>query len=291
MVFAWTTLGFAALDLARARLKLANTWDPRSLPKVVRPADRLSRVRSMCEAVLGTACTVWLLLLPWAPSLFLGPAAAVVEPTSIWRLVYVPIVLLTATGAVHSLVNFMRPYRTPARSLVRAAVHGGNLLVAAFLLRSGDVVAAKAGATLPGNVPLPQVADMVNFGFRIGFLVVCIVSLIEIVREVYPCAVGAVDIFGRFGARATRERRIGVVCVADTPNAGSSSFITWTARRAGHPCALRRGSPADVSREAVLALCCEPRRSAEIFRFGLLLVMRHRQDVGAAESMAALSPA
>jgi hypothetical protein len=190
MMFAWTTLGFAALDLARARLKLANTWDPRSLPKVVRPADRVSRVRSMCEAVLGTVCTVWLLLLPWAPSLFLGPAAAVVEPTSIWRLVYVPMVLLTATGAVLSLVNFARPYRTPARSLVRAAVHGGNLLVAAFLLRSGDVVAAKAGATLPGSVPLAQVVDIVNFGFRIGFLVVCIVSLIEIVREVYRARSG-----------------------------------------------------------------------------------------------------
>ena len=30
MVFAWTTLGFAALDFAQARLKLPRTWDPRS---------------------------------------------------------------------------------------------------------------------------------------------------------------------------------------------------------------------------------------------------------------------
>ena len=35
MVFAWTTLGFAGLDLAQARIRLSSDWDPRKLPKVV----------------------------------------------------------------------------------------------------------------------------------------------------------------------------------------------------------------------------------------------------------------
>ncbi len=216
MMFAWTTLGFAALDFARARLKLAHKWDPRSLPKVVRQADRVPRVRSMCEFVLGTAGTVWLLLVPWAPSLLLGPAAAVLEPTPIGRLVYVPILLLSAAGAAHSFINFTRPYRTPARSLVRAAIHGGNFLVAAFLLRSGDLVAARSGATLPGDVPLFRGRRHGQFWFSHW-----------LPRRVHrqrrrnrpggvSCMVRAVDIFVRFGGRATRERRVGLDRVRST---------------------------------------------------------------------------
>ena len=67
MVFAWTTLGFAALDFAQSRLKLAHRWDPRSLPKVVKPANLMSRGRSLCEFLLSSASAVWLMLAPWAP--------------------------------------------------------------------------------------------------------------------------------------------------------------------------------------------------------------------------------
>src|SRR5262245_26126365 len=34
MVFAWTTLVFAALDYAQANLRITGSWDPRTLPKV-----------------------------------------------------------------------------------------------------------------------------------------------------------------------------------------------------------------------------------------------------------------
>ena len=33
MVFAWTTLGFAALDFAQAHVRLGHDWDPRTLPE------------------------------------------------------------------------------------------------------------------------------------------------------------------------------------------------------------------------------------------------------------------
>ena len=184
MVFAWTTLGFAALDFARARLKLPRTWDPRSLPKVVRHADRISRVRSVCELLLTTAYAVWLLLLPWAPFLVLGPAAAILEPAPIWHVVYVPILLLAALGVAQSVIDFTRPYWTPARSLMRAGIHVGSFLVAAVLLRSREWVVARAGATLPDGASLDQVVAIINSGVQIGLIVACIVSLVEIVREV-----------------------------------------------------------------------------------------------------------
>ncbi len=183
MVFAWTTLGFAALDFAQARLKLPRTWDPRSLPKVVRHADRISRTRSACELVLGVACTAWLLLLPWAPFLLFGPAAAVIQPAPVWHVVYPLILLLAVTGVVQSAVNFARPYWTPARSVTRAAIHGATFFVAAFLLRAREWVVARTGAMLPGEANLDQVVGMINTGVQIGLIVTCIVSLVEIARE------------------------------------------------------------------------------------------------------------
>lgn len=184
MVFAWTTLGFAALDFAQARLKLPRTWDPRTLPKVVRHADRISRARSVCELLLTTAYAVWLLVLPWAPFLVLGPAAAILEPAPVWRIVYIPLLLLAAAGVAQSVINFIRPYWTPARSLIRAGIHAGTFLAAAVLLRSGEWVVARAGATLPDGASLDQVVDIINAGVQISLIVVCIVSLVEIVREV-----------------------------------------------------------------------------------------------------------
>jgi hypothetical protein len=184
MVFAWTTLGFAALDFAQARLKLPRTWDPRSLPKVVRHADRISRARAASELVLTTACAAWVLLVPWAPFLVFGPAAAIFAPAPIWGVVYVPIVLLAVAGVVHGVVNVTRPYWTPVRSLLRAATQLGTLIVGAFLLRAPEWVVVRDGATLPGGeANMDRVVDIINKGCQIGLVVMCIVSVVEIARE------------------------------------------------------------------------------------------------------------
>lgn len=185
MVFAWTTLGFAALDFAQARLKLPRTWDPRSLPKVVRHADQISRVRSLCELILAAACAAWVLAVPWAPFLVFGPAAAVFEPAPVWGIVYVPIVLLAVAGVVHAVVTFTRPPWTPARSLLRAAIHVGTFVVGAVLLRAHEWVVVRDGATLPGGeANLDRVVAIINMAFPMGLIAMCIVSVVEIVREV-----------------------------------------------------------------------------------------------------------
>ena len=75
MVFAWTTLGFAAVDYAQSHLKLGHTWDPRTLPRWYRREHWTSRAHSLFELLSTAACMVWLLLLPGAPHLLLGPAA------------------------------------------------------------------------------------------------------------------------------------------------------------------------------------------------------------------------
>ena len=116
MVFAWTTLSFGGLDYAQSHLKLGHTWDPRTLPKLVRREHWTSRGHSLFEFLITVAFIVWLLLIPGAPHLLLGPAASFLELAPVWRLAYVPILLLMASAAA------AEPHRGPPAVLDSCAV-------------------------------------------------------------------------------------------------------------------------------------------------------------------------
>ncbi len=185
MVFAWTTLGFAGLDLAQARLRLDRAWDPRRLPKVIRFEHQIPRLRTLCELVFVLACALWLLLLPGAPFLILGPAAALLEFAPVWHLVYLPMVLLSlATAGLH-VIDFVRPYWTRPRALARLALDAAWLLVFTFLARAEELFVASAGANVPDGVQIDRVVDLASTGFQIGFVIAAVIAVVEIVRRVY----------------------------------------------------------------------------------------------------------
>lgn len=185
MMFAITTLVFAVLDAAQARLKLTHAWDPRSLPKVVRHQHRLSRLDSLFEFIFTVAAVVWLLLIPQSPWLVMGPASAFLDPAPIWSVVYIPLVLVTAATTALSLLNFVRPHWTPARSIARAAVHASSLTIFAVLLRAGEWVTAKPGVTLPDGSSLTRVVEIINSSCEVGLLIAGIVAAVELVRELH----------------------------------------------------------------------------------------------------------
>jgi hypothetical protein len=185
MVFGWTTLGFAALDMAQARLRIKGDWNPRTLPKVVRHEHRIPRLRTLCELFFVLMCLVWLLLVPQAPYLLLGPAASLVDPAPVWRLGYFPIVLLTVATAVLCVVNFLRPYWTPGRSVARAAIHLASFIVFAGLAGAGEWFVASQAAVSQTNVHVNVrgVIDIINASFAFGLLFTAIFNLVELFRE------------------------------------------------------------------------------------------------------------
>jgi hypothetical protein len=184
MVFAWTTLGFAAVDMAQAHFSIGHEWDPRSLPRVFNHEHRIARMRTLCELFFVLAALVWLLLVPRALFLLLGPLAAFVDPAPIWRLVYVPLVLLTLATAALNMVNFMRPYWTKARSFSRVAIHAASFLVFVLLLRGNEWFIAKSSVMgSSSGVNVEGVVKVINASFQIGFLFAAVISLIEILRE------------------------------------------------------------------------------------------------------------
>ena len=76
--------------------------------------------------------------------LIFGGAARVLELTSIWSAVYVPMVVLTAAQVGFHAMNYMRPYWTPARSVARILLRLGTLLLWVTLLTADTWVAANA---------------------------------------------------------------------------------------------------------------------------------------------------
>lgn len=183
MVFAWTTLGFAGLDLAQGWVRLTHDWDPRTLPKVVRHEHRIPRLRTLCELFFILAGLIWLLLIPNAPFLILGPAAAFVTFAPIWRLVYMPMVLLTvATAALH-VADFARPYWTTRRAVMRVLISVAWLFLFALLANAGDLFLPAYATTLfPEGVRADRVIDVVNASFQVSAAVAAAITVFDIVQ-------------------------------------------------------------------------------------------------------------
>jgi hypothetical protein len=182
MVFAWTTLGFAALDFAITQVRFVGDWDPRKLPKVVSEEQRIPRLKTLCDLAFVLLGIGWLLLLPRSPFLILGPAAALVEYAPVWRFVYVPMVLLAVATALLHVVDFVRPYRARSRELTRVAINVASLFLMLFLSQAGDLFLPRVSSALPEAVNVPRVVDIINAGFRIGLTVAAVITLIEIWR-------------------------------------------------------------------------------------------------------------
>lgn len=185
IVFGATTLAFAALDIVQSRVTLIHEWDPRKLPKVMRPDYQIPRAGTACELLLVSACLVWLLLARRAPYLILGPASAFLAAAPIWRVVYVPIVFLTlATAALHA-VNFVRPYWTKSRSVMRMAISGASFVLFVVLVNAGEWFVRAPAAAVPNGLRADRMLDLVNAGCKIGLAVAAVITVGEIVREVY----------------------------------------------------------------------------------------------------------
>ncbi len=189
MVFAWTTLGFAVVDLVQTRIRVAYEWDPRQLPRVGKPGERISRYRTLCELILGVVYLAWLLVLPQMPSLVLGPAAGVIEPSSAWRVPYVVMVLMTFATIALNVVDYLRPYWTHPRAVARLALHAVSFVTFAFVFRGSDWFVAGPGVTAWNEVPIERVLEIANACCQIGFLGIAVVSLIDFVRGVYRLSV------------------------------------------------------------------------------------------------------
>ena len=184
MVFAWTTLSFAAIDYALTRWDVACSWDPKTLPRVQPDASWKSRLNSLVELIATFVGLGWLLLVPKYPALAMGPAAAVLVPTPIWTTMFVPFVGLVCATAALAFANFRRPYWTPARSAARIVIQAASFTIFAVLLRGGPWVTARPDVAKSAGASFDRFVDIANGACQVAIAIGCVIALVEIVREV-----------------------------------------------------------------------------------------------------------
>src|SRR5215472_3426414 len=112
-VFGWVTFVFAAVDFFQAKShlvdKLNRRWDPRSLPAIATPAQKVRRSESIFGLIGGTVYVAWLLAVPYHPYLIFGPAPSALRLAPEWHRFYLPVVLLAIAGLAQAVVNLVRP--------------------------------------------------------------------------------------------------------------------------------------------------------------------------------------
>ncbi len=90
--------------------------------------------------------------------------------------------LTLATSTLH-IVDFVRPYWTRPRALLRLAISAAWLLVFTFLARADELFLPGSNLPkVPEGVHVDRVVDIVNVSFQIGFVLAVVITVVEIVR-------------------------------------------------------------------------------------------------------------
>ncbi|HTV03231.1 MAG TPA: hypothetical protein VMF13_21965 [Luteitalea sp.] len=188
IVFAWTTIAFAVLDVAGSRTHVKADWDPRRIPDWMvgaRRAQRSSRVNSVVDVVFGVLALGWLLAVPTTPVFALGPLAQVLDFAPVWRTWYIPLVVVAAAQLAVDMHALVWPGSHARRTSIKLGLLGAQLVIAAFVLSAHAWVVARPGITSSGGQSVASIVEWVNAGFAIGFVVVLVITLIEMGKQIY----------------------------------------------------------------------------------------------------------
>jgi hypothetical protein len=178
-VFGWITLVFAFVD--RTELPWLRTWDPGKLPDVPSQAP-VSRLALAGECLWSTAFLVWWVLVPRFPSLMLGPGASFLALAPSWHRLHLPLAVLWGASVTMLWLLLLRPRLLRFRAAARVAAHAVALVAAALLLRSAPLVIPAAGTAVEHAASL---ARLVNVAVQIGLSVFIVVTIVEILRELW----------------------------------------------------------------------------------------------------------
>ena len=191
MVFAWTTIVFAVLDVAGSRTPLVTDWDARKIPDWMvgtQRQDRLhDRTHAAVEVLFGILGLGWLLLVPTWPWLAIGPLWPSLAFAPVWRIWYVPLVVVAVANLWLDAYGLFQPTRTARRIRLKLLALSGQLAVALMILsaRVWVVPGPAVTADVVAADKLPLLLTWVNTAVAIGFGVVIVITLIEIGKQYY----------------------------------------------------------------------------------------------------------
>ena len=183
MLFAWMTLGFAVLDGVEGKFRSLGKWDPRSLPPVVKYAERIPRANSIAEIISFAAFfMLWWSAVPYFPYLVFAPAIGHWHLAPVWHSFSLPITLIVLAGMAQSAVNLVRPHWTQFRSAMRLATDAAALTIFYFLLSARNWVVF-TGADAAGHAQAVQTVNQVFYACLLAAAFVCVIDSLWHIRR------------------------------------------------------------------------------------------------------------
>jgi hypothetical protein len=184
--FAIVTVIFWVADQHFTRFP--DRWDPRKSYGIRHPAfttredgPRIPRLNSASHLVALLIALFWLRLVQHHQFLFFGPAASFLSLSPNWTQLYLPINALILLGIIGAGISLVRPDWVRLHWLIRVLVSAGNLIVALFLLKSGNSIVIVDLGKAPDAARVAQIVNQ-SIYYCIWFAVIMVI--VELVKNV-----------------------------------------------------------------------------------------------------------
>jgi hypothetical protein len=120
-VFGTVTLLFAVLERFQSSIKILQRWDPRKLPRLAKPKERVSRVESVFGLVFGVVFVIWWLEMPRYAHVLFASGSGEISLNPALRSWYLPALVPIMVVIVQQSINLVRPQWTWLRALALLA--------------------------------------------------------------------------------------------------------------------------------------------------------------------------
>lgn len=177
------TLGFALFERYGGPVDQLYRWTPEHLPVP------LVRDKGQWEAALEVGAALAFLLW-WIGALHLPSAAASgafrIDPTPVWDIYYLPILVLASAQLVVNLVQWLLPQLRRVNALLRIALSVATIALAAGLYQAGAWVTVVAS----GNADVAGLDQSLNLAIRLTLVVLMVIMAIQALGELWKLARG-----------------------------------------------------------------------------------------------------
>lgn len=188
IIFGTVTLAFAILERVQSAVSALQQWDPRKLPRMARPKDRVSRVESVFGLVFSIVFIVWWLSLSRYGHVMFGPIAGFFSLNPALRAWYLPVIVPACIIALQQCVNILRPQWTWFRAAAMFLADSAALFVFIFVAKIHPYLISTGSANLDAQhtqalVMLNQVLSWSILCVIIGICIALCVHAYQTVRE------------------------------------------------------------------------------------------------------------
>ena len=196
IIFGSVTLAFAILERVQSAMSALQQWDPRKLPRVARPKERVSRVESVFGLVFSIVFIAWWLSLARYGYLMFGPIAGFFSLNPALRAWYLPAIAPTCIIALQQCVNILRPQWTWFRAAAMFLSDSIALFIFIALSKIHPYLLPAGSANLDAQhvqalVKLNQVISWSILSVILGICIIAIVHAYQVVRELRRMSKGS----------------------------------------------------------------------------------------------------